>query len=94
VETTPNIELRQLRYFAAMVKESSIARAAARLTITRAALSRAIRVLERLVGVDLLVRLPQGVEPTPAGRVLLDAARDIELRTAAAGRKAQTRKAH
>lgn len=80
MESQSPLELRLLRYFVATVEEGSITKAAVRLTISQPALSRAIRALERAVGVDLLVRRPQRVDPTPAGLALLDAARDLEKR--------------
>ncbi|MBE1878787.1 LysR family transcriptional regulator [Myceligenerans pegani] len=79
-----NVELRLLRYFVAVAEEGSITKAAARLTMTQPALSRAIRSLERAIGVELLVRLPHRVDLTPAGQVLLRSARDLEVRAAAA----------
>ena len=64
------IDLRQLRYFIAVVKERSITRAANQLGIQQLPLSIQIKKLEDRVGVKLLNRIPSGVEPTPAGRPL------------------------
>ncbi len=63
----PAIELRHLRYFAAVIEEHSIGRAAERLGLTQPALSRQIKDLEREVGVPLLERDARGVSPTLAG---------------------------
>lgn len=67
------MELRQLRYFQAVVEAGSITAAAAHLHMSQPPLSVAISKLESSVGVPLLVRTPRGVEPTSAGRHLLQA---------------------
>ncbi|NBF00193.1 LysR family transcriptional regulator [Nonomuraea sp. KC401] len=71
------MEIRQLRYFIAVAEERNFTRAAARLTMTQPALSRAIRALERDVGAPLLVRAPGDVSLTPAGEILLGEARTL-----------------
>jgi DNA-binding transcriptional LysR family regulator len=65
------LKLRDLQLFDAVVRWGSIARAASRLNLTQSAASKAIVQLERVVGVRLLDRSTQGVEPTLYGRVLL-----------------------
>jgi DNA-binding transcriptional LysR family regulator len=50
------VDLRLLRYFVAVAEERSFTRAAERLVMTQPALSRAVRVLESLIGEPLLVR--------------------------------------
>jgi LysR family transcriptional regulator, benzoate and cis,cis-muconate-responsive activator of ben and cat genes len=67
------MELRQLRYFAAVVESGSLTAAATALHMSQPPLSVAIRKLEAEIGVALLVRTARGVEPTSAGRFLLDA---------------------
>lgn len=67
------MELRELRYFAAAVQAGSLTAGAAALRITQPSLSVAIGRLETEVGVRLLTRSPRGIEPTAAGRYLLDA---------------------
>lgn len=67
------MELRTLRYFAAVVEAGSITAAATALRLSQPSLSVAIGRLETELGVTLLVRSPRGVEPTSAGRYLLDA---------------------
>lgn len=67
------MDLRQLRYFAAVVEAGSFTAAAAQLHLSQPPLSVAIAKLEADVGVPLLVRTSRGVEPTSAGRYLLDA---------------------
>jgi DNA-binding transcriptional LysR family regulator len=67
------MELRQLRYFAAIVDAGSFTAAAVHLHISQPPLSVAMTKLENEVGVALLVRTHRGVEPTSAGRYLMDA---------------------
>ena len=69
------VELRQLRYFVAVAEELHFARAAERLHMSQSPLSRAIRELERDLGVVLFTRTTRRVELTTAGAVLLDRAR-------------------
>lgn len=71
------MELRSLRYFAAVVEAGSLTAAAAELRMSQPPLSVAMAKLEAELGVPLLVRTPRGVEPTSAGRYLLDAASRI-----------------
>lgn len=73
------MELRHLRYFAALGEEGSFARAARRLSITQPALSRQIMDLERELGFPLLVRLPRGVRLSEAGSTFhADASRILD----------------
>src|SRR3954452_10788248 len=69
------VELRQLRYFVAVAEELHFGRAAERLHMSQSPLSRAIRELERDLGVVLFVRTTRRVEVTPAGAALLERAR-------------------
>ncbi|GAA2229350.1 LysR family transcriptional regulator [Herbiconiux moechotypicola] len=68
------MELRHLRYFNTVVEAGSFTAAAGLLHVSQPPLSVAIAQLEAELGVQLLVRTPRGVEPTSAGRYLLDAA--------------------
>ncbi|GAB7050883.1 LysR family transcriptional regulator [Catenuloplanes indicus] len=69
------LETRQLRYFVAVAEERHFGRAATRLGMAQPPLSRAIRDLERQLGVPLLVRTTRQVTLTPAGETLLADAR-------------------
>src|SRR3954467_11480676 len=70
-----SIELRQLRYFVAVAEELHFGHAAERLHMSQSPLSRAIRDLERQLGVVLFVRTTRRVELTQAGIALLERAR-------------------
>ena len=67
-----SIKLHDLHVLMVVVQAGSMSRAAALLNTTQPAISRAIAELERTIGVRLLDRKPQGVEPTGYGRALLD----------------------
>jgi len=73
------MELRHLRYFAAVAADLSFTRAAARLRVAQPALSRQIRQLEEELGVSLLRRSSRGVQLTEAGRGFLAEARALLL---------------
>jgi DNA-binding transcriptional LysR family regulator len=84
-----DVEVRQLRYFVAVAEELHFGRAAARLGMAQPPLSRAIRDLERQLGVRLLERTTRRVVLTPAGAVLLREARAALDAVTAAVRRAR-----
>lgn len=73
----PRLDLRQLRAFQTAVDAGSLTAAAAKLHLTQPSLSSSIGRLEAQLGVTLLTRTARGVEPTAAGRYLLDASTRI-----------------
>jgi DNA-binding transcriptional LysR family regulator len=85
----PDLELRHLRYLIAVDEAGSITRAAEQLMITQPALSRALRVLERTVGVPLLVRGPRRTELTVAGSAFLAEAHEMMDRSRTALERAR-----
>jgi len=66
------LKLRDLHILLAVVEWGSMAKAARRLAISQPVVSRAIAELEQGLGVRLLDRTPQGVEPTIFGRTVLN----------------------
>jgi DNA-binding transcriptional LysR family regulator len=65
------LKLSDLRLLQAVATWGSMARAATKLNISQPAVSKAIKSLEQTLGVRLLDRTPQGIEPTIYGRTLL-----------------------
>jgi DNA-binding transcriptional LysR family regulator len=65
------IKLRHLRVLHEVIEQGSMVKAAERLAITQPVVSKTIADLEYLVGLRLLDRGPQGIEPTLYGRALL-----------------------
>jgi DNA-binding transcriptional LysR family regulator len=84
-----DLETRQLRYFVAVAEELHFGRAAARLGIAQPPLSKAIRDLERQLGLPLLIRTTRQVTLTPAGATLLADARVALDAVQAAARRAR-----
>ena len=71
------MNLRQLKYFVAVVEAGNMTRAAEQLHVAQTALGMQIRQMEEDFGVALLVRHSRGVEPTKAGLLLQQRARAI-----------------
>lgn len=66
------VKLRDLHILLAVAQSGSMARAADRLAISHPVVSKTISDLEHALGVRLLDRMPQGVEPTAYGRAFLN----------------------
>jgi DNA-binding transcriptional LysR family regulator len=64
------LKLRDLRVFLAVAETGSMGKTAAQLAMSQPAVSKAIGEIEHTVGVQLLNRTAQGVEPTLYGRAL------------------------
>ena len=71
------MDLRQLRYFAAVARTGHMTRAAAELGIQQPPLSQQIRALEEQLKLRLFDRHPKGMKLTDAGRLLLKDARHM-----------------
>jgi len=84
------MELRQLEAFVAVASELHFGRAAERLRVSPATLSRSIAGLEREVGISLLTRSTRRVQLTEAGAALLQ--RTVPILDALAVAKAETRR--
>jgi DNA-binding transcriptional LysR family regulator len=96
----PAVELRHLRYFAAVAETRHFGRAAERLHMAQPALSQSIRQLESELGTPLFARTTRQVRLTPAGEFFqLEVARILEsvdaatrgVRRIAAGRQGLVR---
>jgi LysR family nitrogen assimilation transcriptional regulator len=68
------MKLQQLRYLIQIAESGSFTKAATKLNIAQPALSKQIRMLESDLGVALFIRDGRGVEPTAAGRELVQRA--------------------
>jgi DNA-binding transcriptional LysR family regulator len=69
--TLHRLKLRDLRILLAVTQTGSMAKAAVQLATSQPAVSRAVADMEATLGVALLERSSQGVEPTPYGRALI-----------------------
>jgi len=67
-----DLEVRELRYFVAVAEDLNFSRAADRLGMAQPPLSRAIRTLERRLGVQLFERSTRQVQLTAAGQTMLE----------------------
>ena len=72
-----SMDLKQLRYFVAIVEEGSLSRAASCIGVAQPSLTQHIKNLENRLGVELLVRSSRGVTATEAGQTLLTHAKFI-----------------
>jgi len=86
LDLAQKVELRQLLYFVAVVRERSFSRAAETLSMGQPGLSGQIKKLEDALGVTLLDRTAKGVIPTEAGQQFLSHAQRILSELKIAGR--------
>ncbi|MFF7727038.1 LysR family transcriptional regulator [Streptomyces sp. NPDC008001] len=80
-ESSPDLDLRLVRYFTVVAEQRHFGRAADVLHVAQPSLSRQIRRLEEQLGARLLDRTPQGTRLTEAGEAFLRHARTL-LRSA------------
>jgi LysR family transcriptional regulator, nitrogen assimilation regulatory protein len=71
------MDVRQLRYFVAIIDSGSMSKAAERLFVAQPSLSQMMVTLEAELAEPLLIRSPQGVTATEAGKALYQLARDV-----------------
>lgn len=71
------MELRQLRYFAAVAREGSFVKAASAVYVAQSALSHQVAQLEAELGATLFHRLPRGIALTESGLAFLPHALSI-----------------
>lgn len=75
--SSPDLDLRLVRYFTAVADHLHFGRAAVALGITQPSLSRQIRGLERQLGARLFDRTTRGIRLTDAGAAFLPLARSL-----------------
>ena len=63
------VELRQIKYFCAVVEERSFTRAADACLVSQSAISQQVKALEEELGFELLHRRGRGFDVTPAGEL-------------------------
>src|SRR5439155_20791665 len=91
IPNVQSMELRHLRYFAAVAAHGSFSRAANQLHLTQPALSRQVKSLEDEIGVALIVRGQNTISLTSAGEAFYEEAKDILARVDVAVRRIKTR---
>jgi DNA-binding transcriptional LysR family regulator len=84
----------KLRIFHTVAEAGSFTRASAAMGLSQSAVSRQIAALEADLKVTLFHRHARGLKLTEAGRLLLDATRDIEARLGAAEARLHESRAH
>jgi LysR family nitrogen assimilation transcriptional regulator len=71
------MDIRQLKYFVAVVDLGSLSKASERLSISQPSLSQQVAGMEASLGTPLLLRSSSGMRPTEAGKTLYRHARTI-----------------
>jgi DNA-binding transcriptional LysR family regulator len=67
-----------LRFFITAVRAGNYTSAGARLKVNRTTVGRRIEALETRLGLSLFEQTPNGYQPTPAGRAVLECAEQVE----------------
>ena len=73
----PQVMMRDLAWLVELGELGHVTDAAAALGTSQPTLSRALARLEAELGVRIFERVPTGVEPTPDGELVLEAAREL-----------------
>lgn len=71
------MDLRQLKHLVALADSGRFVAAAEQVHLSQAAFSRSIQALEASIGLRLFDRGPKGAQPTAAGRVVVERARQL-----------------
>src|SRR5258708_40356770 len=90
IPNVQSMELRHLRYFAAVAAHGSFSRAANQLHLTQPALSRQVKSLEEEIGIALIVRGQNAISLTSAGEACYAEAKDILARVDVSVRRIKT----
>ncbi|MFI6284885.1 LysR substrate-binding domain-containing protein [Streptomyces sp. NPDC051018] len=89
------LKLRHLVLLTTIADHGSVLRAAEQLRVTQPVVTRGLRELETILGVEVFERLPRGVSPTVYGQAFIQYARAILAQVRQAGRHvAELRDAH
>ncbi|WP_022975944.1 LysR family transcriptional regulator [Nevskia ramosa] len=81
------MDFRRLSCFVAVVEQRSFRAAALKLHISQPPLTRHVQMLESALGVQLLVRSAGGIEPTAAGKLFYEEARNLLMLAQQAGER-------
>ena len=69
-DSVEDLSIRQIQIFISAADLGSFTKAGERLFMTQSMVSKSIAAMEKSVGVRLFTRMPNGIELTPAGRVI------------------------
>ncbi|MGW0450231.1 LysR family transcriptional regulator, partial [Streptosporangium sandarakinum] len=79
------LKLRHLVLVTTIAEQGSVLRAAERLHLAQPAVTRGLREVEHILGVELFTRGPRGVTPTLFGEAFIDHARAVQAELRRAG---------
>jgi DNA-binding transcriptional LysR family regulator len=79
-----NVDLNKIQTFLAIAEFGSVTASAARLALTRSAVSHSLRMIEGQLGVALFHRVGRGLVLTNEGKLLKQAASDVRSRMSVA----------